>query len=248
MPPADRTEEARRRRRREYIARSPLPKRPPDSLRLRLLRGFLVYGIGKPVAWTFKIIFGWWLNPFMAGRAERRFRTEVREAFSFLFDEFGAEFVPYSEKSLSWDRTTLRVRGLLFRASRWRGDREVRVAPVHAPTSWESLYTLIGAIDAIKTAETGVGAPPAPLISGFSDFAQWIKLRFSEIEEALSPTQYARTVEAMERVEEIDRQKAGEWLAQWNERAKFYREHPEANPYKEKKQSGSIQSLHFKDL
>jgi hypothetical protein len=247
MPPADRTEEARKRKRQEYLALNPPPKRRPEPLKIRLIRGFLVYGIGKPILWTYKIIFGWWLNPLIAGRGERKFRKEVRAAFSFLFDEYGAQFVPYSEKSLYWSRATFTVRGLLFRVSRARGDCSATVAPVQAPTSWESLYTVIHAIDANKTAETKVNAPRAPLILGLSDIARWVESRFSEIEEAFSPAHYARTVEAIEQVEEIDRQKAEKSMAEWNERAKFYREHPEAS-LSNKKQSGPIQSLGFKDL
>ena len=56
MPPADRTEEARRRTWQEYVARDPRLKRPPESLKRRLSKGFLVYGIGKPMVWTYTII------------------------------------------------------------------------------------------------------------------------------------------------------------------------------------------------
>ncbi len=218
------------------------------SLGQRLLLGFLIYGIGKPIKWTYMVILGWWLNPLMASRSERKFRSEVRAAFSFLFDEFGAQFVPYSEKSLYWDRATFTVRGLLFRVSRMYGDCEAEIAPAQTPTSWESLYSVIDAIDFIRVAETGASAPRAPLILGLTDIAQWVKQRLGEIVEAFSPGHYAATLEAIEKVKEIERQKSKESQAEWNERVKFHREHPEANPYKEKKQSGPIQSLGLKDL
>ncbi len=247
MPPADRTEEARQRKWQEYRAHNAPPERRPDPFKVRLIKGFLVYGIGKPIWWTYRIIFGWWLSPLLRSRAERKFGNQVRAAFALLFDGSGAQFVPNNESSSYSSQATFTVRGLLFRVSRTRGDYWATVAPAHAPTSWESLYTVMDAIDAMKTAETGASVPRPPLILGIPDIARWVESRFSEIEEAFSPTHYARTVEAIEKVEEMDRQKAEKSMAEWNERAKFYREHPEASLWN-KKQEGPIQSLGFKDL
>ena len=175
-------------------------------------------------------------------------RKEVREAFSFLFDEQGAQFVSAADRSRYEDRATFSAKELLFRVSRARGDYSLEIAPAYAATSWESLYSTIHAMDAIKTEETGEVVPPAPLLLGILDFARLVETRFSEIEQAFAPANYARTVEAMEKVEENDEKEAETRNAEQNERMKFYREHPDANPYNEKKQAGPIQSLGFKDL
>jgi len=79
----------------------------PAKTRLSMLRDsvlvFLSALILFPLAGVYYIGFRWWLEPLLTHQAERKLRREIRRDFSFLFDNFQAQFVP-NERKYRWGK------------------------------------------------------------------------------------------------------------------------------------------------
>ena len=115
---------------------------------------FVLRTFFKPIFSVFgkflNFCFGW-LNESVARKNEREFAAEIQTKFGFLFKEHAAIIVPNgsdvpSVPSFDGAYVTLATDSIRLRFTRGRGDFLLEVAPLSAPTEWESLELVVATI------------------------------------------------------------------------------------------------------
>ena len=106
-----------------------------------LLVGFIVKAI-------YRVMFGWWLDPWLQGKANQSLVEDVRGKLPFLFPNGTVVEHPqirvlpfdYASVEVSWEN-------LLFSFTRGREESNVLVAPRHAPNMSYELGAAIAALE-----------------------------------------------------------------------------------------------------
>jgi len=124
-------------------------------------RFFLLFVV-RPVALLFgallsslyNVFFGWWLDGLTSRGLWRRLERDIRNDYSWLFQEYKVTVLPFKpyRQVLDYADVTVRVGDLLFEFVRGHGgdDFHVTVAPVHAP---HDSYSFAEAIDLASDCE-----------------------------------------------------------------------------------------------
>lgn len=100
-----------------------------------------IYGwLHRAASGLYRISFEWWLDIPQARRAEARFRHEIRENLSFLFDDEGATIVPNEDAPFpppfDYALVTVAVGQILFRFVRGRREFRIDMAVLGSVKSW----------------------------------------------------------------------------------------------------------------
>lgn len=106
-----------------------------------LLVGFLIKTI-------YRVMFGWWLNPWLQRKANRSLIEDVRMYLPFLFPI--GDFVKQRQiRVLPFDYALVELgwENLLFSFARGREETNVIVAPRHAPNMSYELGPVIAALE-----------------------------------------------------------------------------------------------------
>jgi hypothetical protein len=217
------TEAYLQRKRRTFVELRPSgPRKQTFALKTVLL---LLKAVVVPVVWLMKILIGSWLSPLLNRRFERQLMEAVRKNLSFLFDKFGARFVPDDSKRKLHNFVILETDKLRFKVSLFRGRYCMELAPLQAPLDWEDLGAMLMITPMHGEVYTGSDLPKIPSWSNLAELGKVLELHLPSTEEALSPSQYPETIRRLERIEEIGRD---EFVQRWKEGVQFYRQHPEA--------------------
>jgi hypothetical protein len=135
------------------------------------------------LAGVYFIGFRWWLEPLLTRQAGHELRAEIRRNLSFLFDNFGAQFVP-NEQEYRWGKVaTLATRNLRLRISKDRGEYGASVSPTAGKGEWATVC------DALKAATPDWQRPSYDPIS-LTELSALLKPPFARLEEAFGPEQY----------------------------------------------------------
>jgi hypothetical protein len=110
-------------------------------LLLYLLRPVVLL-CGALVSTVYNVLFAWWLDGLTSRGLWRRLERDIRNDYSWLFQEYKATVLPFKpyRQVLDYANVTVAVGDLLFEFTRGHGgeDFHVTVAPVHAPHDWYS--------------------------------------------------------------------------------------------------------------
>ncbi len=176
---------------------------------------------------------------------EKELRERVRESLDYLFDEFGAKFVPNDEQPEPRTRgvvlATLEVNHLRLKAVSFRDGFYMEVATASVPKQWEEIGTVLGAIDARKPVTSLEDVPAISTHLPLTEIGALLKRHFEDLQVGLSEINYATTMEAVRKIKELRRDEDDE---ERRRTSKFYRDHPEKNPWNKK---GEIQTLGIED-
>jgi hypothetical protein len=181
-------------------------------------------------------------------RKVQQLRQVVSTHFAFLFDEFGAKFVNKGQEYFPESDTaivTLEIGSLLLKAVSFRDGFYMDVAPVYAPTCWVELGNVLEAIGLEHPVESLADVPKLPTYLPPDELAKLLKQRWPEVQRGLSKDNFDTTERTANKIKELRR---CEYMDTMNRNVEFYREHPEANPWKRKTHiqtllgSGSVDS------
>jgi hypothetical protein len=119
--------------------RRPLPNR------------FIEYVVRPPVLLVFailggiyKVLFAWWLGPWIDHVGEKRLKEEIQQSVPSLFAEHGGRFVPNPQKPPKGSESvTVLAGGILFQFNRWRDELTVKAAPEAKPIELHELIALV---------------------------------------------------------------------------------------------------------
>ena len=95
-----------------------------------------------------KALLGWWLDPWLQRRANRRLLDDVRANFYSVLSE-GQITNPKRTAILPFDYSSVRViyKNISFCFTRGRGGVHVSLSPRHAPTESYELGSVVAALD-----------------------------------------------------------------------------------------------------
>ena len=112
---------------------------------------------GAAVSSLYNVLFAWRLDDWTFKGRQARFEREIREEYSWLFEEYDARIMPRQRyrQVLDYVVATIAMGDLLLDFVRGNGDFRVNVAPAHAPHDW---YDFAEAIDLASGEEPGKSA------------------------------------------------------------------------------------------
>jgi len=140
---------------------------------------------------VYSIGFRWWLEPLLTRQSEHKLRAEIRGNCSFLFDNFGARFVP-NEREYRWGKVvTLATPNLRLQVSKDRGEYGASVSPVAGKVEWAKVC------DALKAV---IPEWPRPVYDPISltELSAILEPQFARLEEAYGPEKYPFTKRNLE--------------------------------------------------
>jgi hypothetical protein len=119
--------------------RRPLPNRFLEYIFRPL--ALLIFAI---IGFIYKVLFGWWLGPWLNHLGEKRLKEDIQQSVPSLFAEHGGKFVPNSEKARRGSESvTVLTEGMLFQINRWRDELMVKVASESKPTELCEVRALV---------------------------------------------------------------------------------------------------------
>lgn len=145
------------------------------------------YVIGFLFVNTYKLLFGWWLEPLSGRKSDARLAEEIQNKLSFLFSEHGARIVPNEgrlRRGMDFAYTTIEVGNLRLHFITGRGDLAVRIAPKHAPSDWHDLALVVMALD------TPQGLRARENLNWLEDVARVLRANLGRLNSAMSKTEY----------------------------------------------------------
>ena len=102
----------------------------------------------------YKLLFGWWLGPWMKHLGEKQLKEDVQQSVPSLFAEHAGEFAPNLQKyHRGSDAVTVLAEGIFFQIGRWRDEITVRVAPETNPTELQELVALAKRSDRFQSSQ-----------------------------------------------------------------------------------------------
>lgn len=121
-----------------------------QATKLRAL-GFaapLLRGIGLVGAGVYKILFAWWIDPWLQRRANRALLDDVYANFHFLISQDKSEVSsPAGVQSFGCASVEILWSNLKLNITRGRGDVSISVAPRHAPEKSYEFGPVIAVLD-----------------------------------------------------------------------------------------------------
>jgi hypothetical protein len=147
----------------------------------------LFLGVGFVAKLFYKIIFAWWLDPWVQGKANRALWDDVQANFYFLTSESHVDLsgpttihpFDYASVKVPWDN-------LLVTITRGRGDTTVCVAPRHAPRENYELARLIAALE-----QRPLRAPD--MVNTLDGAAGLLRPRLQQLNASFSEQEFPRT-------------------------------------------------------
>jgi hypothetical protein len=201
----------------------------------------LFQAVFLPIIWIYKGLLGWWLDAILASRSQEALKVKVRSDLAFLFDNYGATVVPNGQQYGNGSVVTLETDKLRFEASWHHGEYSLRIAPPQAPLDWEDIAVVLTAMNVKTPINSGTDISPTHSWTDLAGLGRVLESQILLIEESLSQGHYEETIRTMEKLEEIGRRR---FVERWKKSAKFYHEHPEADPWNKKEE---IQTLGVKN-
>jgi hypothetical protein len=105
----------------------------------------------------YKVSVGWWAEPYLARKEERKLTRDVKLCVSFLFTDEGGRIVPNVgvpfPPPFDYAFLTIALDHLLLRFVRGREEVAVHVAPTFTPTDWHDLSVVLSAMQRDSTPE-----------------------------------------------------------------------------------------------
>ena len=104
--------------------------------------------VGFVVKTVYRIMFRWWLDPWLQRKANRSLVEDVRANLPFLFPK-GSVVAPSRIRVLPFDYASVEIgwENLLFSFTRGREETNAVVAPAHAPNMSYELGPVIAALE-----------------------------------------------------------------------------------------------------
>jgi hypothetical protein len=147
----------------------------------------IFYVIGFLFVNTYKLLFGWWLEPLSGRKSNARLAEEIENKLSFLFSEHGARIVPNEgrlRRGMDFAYTTIEVGNFRLHFITGRGDLAVRIAPKHAPSDWHDLALVVMALD------TPQGLRARENLNWLEDVARVLRENWERLNFAMSERDY----------------------------------------------------------
>jgi hypothetical protein len=153
----------------------------------------LVMMIIGPFVLAYKLLVGWWLNPILDERYEKKFREQIRTDLAFLFDDFDGHFVVNDLTHKNVALVMMEAANLRIMISQHHGDYGISVARRDSANSAESLYSILTAIYERE------GSLRTATYVNLEDLGRLFREKFNEVQTALSDERYSDTVAAISR-------------------------------------------------
>jgi hypothetical protein len=182
--------------------------------------------IGYVIRGIYLILIGWWLPPLLRSTTDRQIQTEIQRDLAFLFQEFGAGFVP-GQRMFRWGGVvTVEVQNILLQIALGRGEYTARLAPSSASPEWAPVSF---AVNAIHPRQSPIREVPATTFSSVEELARLLRPNFSDLLRAYQPENYPATKEALQRISETARREWADWIGAEVARTKLDRARLTAN-------------------
>jgi hypothetical protein len=143
----------------------------------------------------YRLFFGWWLDGIRYQRSEDKLKKRVQQAFTFLFENHAAKFVPV-DPGYEWTKgkmVILEAETVRLRVS-WYPHDHADIAPLHARTDWEPLPTVLAATTAKrKPVRSEDDLAPHPVFPDMFELGAWLQPHFEQLLKAYSTENYAGT-------------------------------------------------------
>ena len=144
-------------------------------------------GIGFVIKMLYKVVFGWWLDPWLQRRENRVLWDDVQANFYFLTSKARVDLsgpttihpFDYASVEIPWEN-------LLVTITRGRGDTAVSVAPRHAPRENYELGPLIAALERRHYSERDI-------VNDLPSAANLLRPRLQQLNAAFSEEEFPRT-------------------------------------------------------
>lgn len=167
---------------------------------LFFILGPIIFVLGHLVRAIYAVLFGWWLDPRDARKADARFNEDIRQKLPFLFTKYGATVVPTVDpppRAFDAAFVTLSVGNLNLRFLRARGDLAVEVSPVHLPAEWHEL----GLAAMVTEYPQGIG--PRAKLFDLNDVARLLRSKWEELNTSFSAESYPTAKKRLEAIYDL---------------------------------------------
>jgi hypothetical protein len=168
----------------------------------------LVLAVIGPFVIAYKLIFGWWLNPMLDRRYEKKFREyekkfreQVRRDLSFLFDDFDGRFVSNGRPDKYAALATVEAAELRVEVSQHHGEYGISVASRDNPENRERLDSVLEVI----YEREGAGRKPQHI--SLAELGGLFREKFTQVEMALSKENYPVTAAEIDRRHQLGMQR-----------------------------------------
>ena len=153
------------------------------------------------------LLLDWWTKRKRRLK-EDKLKGYVRQNLSFLFSEWGAEFVPNEEYSSKCGvvHATLEVGQLRLKFVSLRDGSYTEVAAKHAPKQWEEISTALKAIQAQQQVDDAEKISSQLTYLPISMLAPLLKRHLASLQRSLSEPNHVTTWRAIEALKQIERQ------------------------------------------
>ena len=151
----------------------------------------LVLIVFGPFDLAYKLFFGWWLNPILDERNEKKLQEQVRTDFAFLFQDLAGRFVANERTYKNVVKVTVEAADLRIEVSQHHGDYGVSLANRESPGTAESLVSILQVIYKQE------GSPRKPSYINLAELGELFRQKFNQIQTAVSGEHYSDTVAAI---------------------------------------------------
>jgi len=156
----------------------------------------LVGALGLVVTTTYGVLFGWWYGRLVRSRERDALLQDVKEELWFLFIERNAQVVTNGDvthlSALDCAMVTVSAEELLFRFIRWHGEFQTHVSSKSASRAdWHELASILDGVLPERITRRSVAS--------LRDAAELIEEHWSLLKDALSPQNYPRLKEKLNR-------------------------------------------------
>jgi hypothetical protein len=153
------------------------------------------------------LFLDWW-----AKRRRRIKEDELKEYLCknlpFLFSEWAAKFVPNEEYSSKYHGifATIEIGHLRLRASSFRDEFYIDIAPAQAPKDWEDLVTVLKALQAKGPINSVEDITCMTTYLPISSLAALLKQHLAGLQEGFSVPNYAVTWRTIQTIKQVERE------------------------------------------
>lgn len=168
--------------------------------------------IGKAIAWTYTILFGW-SDVRLSKRHDEELAQDIREKLPFLFTDFHATVNP--DESLKYPRpldyaaVVVEFEGLRLRVIRGRGDLAAKITNSDSPNSWEELIHVLELVGQKRERR---------YFMNLEELARSLEENLPKIRELFSPQRATETASALKERRDYDRAVTKEFEYELNRR------------------------------
>ena len=161
----------------------------------------LVWVTVGPLILTYKLFFGWWLDPILGRHYEKKLREQVRTDLWFLFHNFDGRFVPNERPDKYATLVTVEAAELRVVVSQHHGEYGISVARRDRPEIKESLESVLDVIC------ERAGAGRRPLSINLAEMGELFRKNFTQIQMAFSNENYPDTAAEIDRSHQLGMEK-----------------------------------------